>query len=297
MIMREIKIRRAFTITELLVAVGLLAAVLAASTTIFHYAIDAQRTAMATAEIMRTMRAITDQLNMDFAGLRTSDAPMIIKFRGNPNDANQADSIVFFAAGDFQDSNGVMRSNIARIYYGQSGFVHNVCPNPYSHILTNINDPCDLRNKILARKQVILEPNLPTTTRTNEYDPNSLSQLVNRYLASDPNIPANRNIVDANGWIARSDVNPANAGSIPMYLAKGVDNFSIMYCYKSDIVSPGGALNWQRPVNEKRFFGILPRYSYFKLYPDMIKFTFTLYDSKGILKTGRRFEHIVYIGN
>jgi hypothetical protein len=28
-----------------------------------------------------------------------------------------------------------------------------------------------------------------------------------------------------------------------------------------------------------------------------LKFTFTLYDSKGILKTGRRFEHIVYIGN
>ncbi len=278
--------KKGFTITELIVAVGLLAAVLAASTMIFHYAIEAQRTAMATAEIMRTMRAITDQLNMDFAGLRTSDAPMIIKFRGDPNDANKADSVVFFAAGDFQDSNGMVRGNVARIYYGQAKL-----PDP------NSIDPKIRKQKILARKQVILEPNLPPTARTNEYDPNSLSQLVNRYLASDPNIPANHNIVDANGWIARPDVNSANAGSISMYLAKGVDNFSIMYCNKSDIGSPSGIINWQRPSSgQKIFFGFYGYLTYpFKQYPDMIKFTFTLYDSKKILKTGRTFEYIVYI--
>ena len=31
-------------------------------------------------------------------------------------------------------------------------------------------------------------------------------------------------------------------------------------------------------------------------YPPALKFTFTLYDSKGILKGGRTFTHIVYIG-
>jgi hypothetical protein len=30
--------------------------------------------------------------------------------------------------------------------------------------------------------------------------------------------------------------------------------------------------------------------------PDLVKFTFTLYDSKGIIKSGKKFEHIVYIG-
>ena len=30
-------------------------------------------------------------------------------------------------------------------------------------------------------------------------------------------------------------------------------------------------------------------------WPMALKFTFTLYDSKGIIKNGRRFEHIVYI--
>jgi len=31
-------------------------------------------------------------------------------------------------------------------------------------------------------------------------------------------------------------------------------------------------------------------------YPDALKFTFTLYDSKGIIENGRRFTHIIYIG-
>jgi hypothetical protein len=28
-----------------------------------------------------------------------------------------------------------------------------------------------------------------------------------------------------------------------------------------------------------------------------LKFTFTLYDSKGVIKEGRTFTHIVYLGN
>ena len=32
-------------------------------------------------------------------------------------------------------------------------------------------------------------------------------------------------------------------------------------------------------------------------WPYALKFTFTLYDSKGIIKNGRTFTHIVYIGN
>jgi hypothetical protein len=276
--------KKAFTITELLVAVGLLAAVLAASTMIFHYAIEAQRTAMATAEIMRTMRAITDQLNMDFMGLRTSDAPMIIEFHGDPanvSDVN-ADSIVFFAAGDFQDANGMVRGPVARIYYGQSGFVPNVCPNPYSHILTkDIKDPCDTRNKILARKQVLIAPSLTVLSPTGEYDINDISKQVKDYNA----VPA-----VGNAWISRPNVNSNDANYIPMYLAKGVDNFSIMY---SSGIS-GGKITWlpATNTNNRLYFGLSGT-----AYPALIKFTFTLYDSKKILKTGRTFEHIVYIGN
>jgi|GEM_PF-3691159 len=75
-----------------------------------------------------------------------------------------------------------------------------------------------------------------------------------------------------------------------MYFAKGVDNFTIEFCGKSNIL--GGDIDWQPPDNTRRRFGL----SGVDPYPALIKFTFTLYDSKGILKTGRRFEHIVYIG-
>ncbi len=260
------KMKKGFTITELLVAIGLLAAVLAASTSIFHYSIEAQRTAMATAEIMRTLRAITDQLNYDFAGIRTDDAPIIMQFRGNSTDANKADSIVFFTVGDFQTMDGEIRGNTARIYYGQAGLPPD----------TNIVDP----NKILARKQVILAP--AEIGSSNEYEPNSLSELMNIYI-SDVNTATDK-------WLKRPDINYRDSNDIAMYFAKGVDNFTIEFCGKSNIL--GGDIDWQPPDNTRRRFGL----SGVDPYPALIKFTFTLYDSKGILKTGRRFEHIVYIG-
>ena len=172
----------------------------------------------------------------------------------------------------------MVRGPVARIYYGQSGMR-----------TASVIDP----NKILLRKQVILEPN---HISTNEYEPNSLLQLVNRYLASDPNTITNGNI--ANKWIARPiDINSTNAGSIAMYLAKDVNDFSITFCSRNDIDLVKGFLQWRKAVaGQKIFFSFWPRYPYFKQYPDMIKFTFTLYDSKKILKNGRRFEHIVYIG-
>jgi len=108
--------KKGFTLTELLVAIGLLVAVLSASTMIFHYAIEAQRSAMATAEIMRSLRAITDQLNINFAGLR-KDGYLILY--SNTIDSNHQDALYFFSEGDFQSNvDPDIRSNIARIYIG-----------------------------------------------------------------------------------------------------------------------------------------------------------------------------------
>ncbi len=118
--MKSVAKNKAFTLTELLVAIGLLAAVLAASTMIFHYAIEAQRTAMATAEVMRNLRAITEQLNLNLKGLRT-DGYLIFKSAqpGLPDDANHRDGLYFFSTGDFQSvKDDDVRSNIARIYFG-----------------------------------------------------------------------------------------------------------------------------------------------------------------------------------
>ena len=158
------KLVRGFTITELLVAIGLLAAVLAASGIVFNYSMDAQRTAGATAEIMRTLRAITDQLNADFMSM-CHDMPFGIEFvkaKTGPDEV-RVDNIVFFATESFQttnqyNNNETARGNVARIYYGQSG-----TPEPNS--LTN------RRNKVLVRKQVILtsDSSLPAPNDANEY--------------------------------------------------------------------------------------------------------------------------------
>jgi len=105
--------KKGFTITELIVAVGLLAAVLAAAGMIFNYSVDAQRTAAATAEIMRTLRAITGPSStLTLKGCGRMDTWFL--WSDNSNSA-----LYFFSTGDFQswyDSD--RRSNIARLYFG-----------------------------------------------------------------------------------------------------------------------------------------------------------------------------------
>ena len=121
--------RDGFTIIEMLVAIGLLTALLAGSAVIFGISVQAQRTAKATSEISRRLRAITDQLNADFAGLQ-KDAPLAIWFEYDSITNNRHDQILFFADGDFQTTKqykstdntiiGTISGNVARVYYGQA---------------------------------------------------------------------------------------------------------------------------------------------------------------------------------
>ena len=65
-----------------------------------------------------------------------------------------------------------------------------------------------------------------------------------------------------------------------MYMAQGVDDFTIEY-YGFDS-SRKFHDEWMVPENEIR--------------PLAYKFTFMIYDSKGIIKDGKQFTHIVYVG-
>ena len=131
--------RKAFTIVELLVAMGLFGMLLAASGVIFATAVNAHRTAEATAEISQNLAAITDQLNADFRGLRkegeifavwvarpVDDEGNIVAYNA-PNIAGfqRFDRIMFFADGDFQTyheqyvvgGDQILTGNVARICY------------------------------------------------------------------------------------------------------------------------------------------------------------------------------------
>ena len=263
--------KKAFTITELLVAIGLLMAVLAAATTIFHYSIEAQRIAMATSEIMHSLRAITDQLNANFAGLR-KDGYLVLRSTSDANDA-----VYFFSTGDFiswKDSD--VRSNIARIYFGPAKI-----------------DPNNL----------LLDIKLLTPGKSGGLDYNDAN-----FAACQADIITNYEDYNSVLSADRPDVNLAvRPNDARMLLAQNVGSMQIAWAYDREVGDPNQTIVWygrSKPVPGNQSFETegdpylavwTPRNQ--TDWPMALKFTFTLYDSKGILKTGRRFEHIVYIGN
>jgi len=271
--------RKAFTIVELLVAMGLFGMLLAASGVIFATAVDAHRTAEATAEIARNLAAITDQLNADFKGLR-KDMPALVSFDVDDPCLPDVrlDRIVFLADGDFQSvmqyGGQTVVGNVASIFYGQSD-----SPDP------NSLEPEIRRKKILARKQIIFTSSDPDPcsppAQYDEYEVGSLSQ----WLA---NPPTQRE------WISRPDVDITSEESIresiPMFMAEGVDDFTIQFANGFNPVD--GSLNWwptDSEVNDNQIF------EWANLNPRAIKFTCTLYDSRGVFPEGKTFTHIVYL--
>ena len=243
--------KKAFTITELLVAVALMAVVITISGVIFNYSIDAQRKAMATSEIMRNFRVITDQLNADFAGLQ-KDVPILCK----PEDVNDtyADSIVFFSAGSFQTTNTYstepIRGNIARIYYGQAA----------EHADSNTPKPLDedkknRQRKVLARKQIILSPD--ANSSTNEYESYSYFEQLKDYDT--------RPVTTKNEWLNRPQIDPNDKDEIVMFMARGVDNFKIEIDEGdngNNGIDPNGSIAWWSPANSEDHDYSLVKFSF-----------------------------------
>ncbi|MCP4454229.1 MAG: type II secretion system protein, partial [Planctomycetes bacterium] len=125
--MKNLRVNKAFTLVEVLVAMALLVAVVAMAGTVFRVGIESQRMALANAEIMQKFRSITDQLNADFRGL-CKEGEIYIAWKTDPdeNDAEYGrhlgdDRIVFFTKGDFQsykpNQGRVIRGNLARVTY------------------------------------------------------------------------------------------------------------------------------------------------------------------------------------
>jgi len=260
--------RRAFTLIEVVVAIGLLAMVLSFAGVIFRVSIDSHRTAIANAEIMQKLRAITDQLNADFRSVRYDCAGYIgfntdISALGGNTLQVYSDSIAFFAAGDFQSTNqysgDTIYGNVACIYYGQ--------PDPNSYV--RIPRP---RDKILLRRQTILTADAPSSGAPDgEYYRTSLPQ----WHVSPP-------FADEDEWLKRPVIDPNNIeANLPMYVAKGVDNFTIEYAQWD----PAGKIRWTRGQKTDAE----------EIRTRAFKFTFTLYDSRGVIRNGRTFTHIVYL--
>ncbi len=124
--------RKAFTLSELLVAMGLMVALLAGAGVVFHSAVQSQRASIALSEIMRKFHGITDQLNADFRGMRKEGEIAIfwVAAKDGSGGYNRFDRMMFFADGDFQsynaqpvvdydpaDAKNLITGNTARICY------------------------------------------------------------------------------------------------------------------------------------------------------------------------------------
>ncbi len=364
--------KKAFTLIELLVAIGILAMVMSFASVIFRTSIDSYRTASANAEIMRKLRAITDQLNADFKGLRKDGEIFVVwvakeavtanydGYRDCDNDGYERfDRIMFFADGDFQSygtSPKIVRGNVARICYM-------LAKNAAGRRAEEYRDPLSLtetgrklreedrRERILARTQHIytddndlnnfLDPTaFPHTFQEwynwnnwLEYDKTTMEQWKNiswdykKYMLSViSNVKTELSMDDR--YLIGAAVNPADPNSIHILLCEGVGEFKVQGWYDAQQrwvpeVDPNG----DRILTDSDFFlddpnrvpGLLypnPPYGLislnwpgyplsppmseenFNLIPGLgraLKFTFTLYDSKGVIKHGRTFTHIVYL--
>jgi len=360
--------KKAFTLIELLVAIGVLAIVLSFASVIFKLSIGAHRTAIANADIMQKLRAITNQLNADFKGLRKDGEIFVVwsaqpvsaaNYRDNDFDGyDRFDRIMFFADGDFYSygTNPMVRGNVARICYA---------------IARRGNLRAEQQNRTgraLARTQHILtadsgladffDPNLNpgTLERTDrqwydwnnrlEYDRISLEEWKHIPWAiipnnpTEPNMPNKPNVLSAitdikvensilTEAVRGAMVNPADPNSIHMLLCEGVGEFKIQgwsdaqqrwvpevdpdgdgdltdsHFYLLDPNSVPGVLYPYPPYGGVAINNIsYPREQIDEMHFDAIpglgralKFTFTLYDSKGVIKEGRTFTHIVYLGS
>jgi prepilin-type N-terminal cleavage/methylation domain-containing protein len=355
------KAKKGFTLIELMVAVGLMGLIIAFSSIIFRYGIDAHRFSSANAEIMQKARAITEQLNSDFRGLR-KDAPMMIFFMQDSTnkDPNRYDQIMFFADGDFssyqqytnessnrvpipvndanQTAGQIVRGNVARIFYSLAQ-------------KTDVLEPMliDKENRILARRANILSadatliewPNVKNITAT-------FGEIVGNYYANDfyehdslsiadwKKTTKTENDVIVNicfDYDARKIVvDQRREDTYQKLLCENVKSFAVQWAYWDKNLKGDEELRWfpsddpdgDRKYTDSHFtanstgkFGV-----YFNLdkgtgigdwheahglkyqgssifpsgfYPDALKFTFTVYDSKGIIKGGRMFTHIVYL--
>jgi prepilin-type N-terminal cleavage/methylation domain-containing protein len=219
--------RRAFTLIELVVAIGILAIVLSFASVIFKVSIDSYRTAIANAEIMQKLRTITDQLDADFKGLCKEGEIFVAWIATYDNDLSRYvrfDRIMFFSTGDFQSygTSPMVRGNVARICYMLAKNTQGKRANEFTDLSSTAQGlkqrQQERRERILARTQHILttkaDPEyvdflIPvTTTRSDEewfqwnnireYDMTSLYEW--KYIpwedeTGEPNAPVKRNIL------------------------------------------------------------------------------------------------------
>ncbi len=200
--------KKAFTIVELLVAMGLLAVMMAVSAMVFAYAVRAQRAAAATSEIMSRVQALTQQLSGDLNGLRKDGEFLIVwqpaeqvdsKGAIVPNEYISLDRLFLFSSGNAQTFNEQetttvnvfkrISSNLSRVCYSfDNKFLVNKLPDP---VVEN-RLFCRVRHLVTADAEMPAFPNVagwnPVTFASDEYKLEYQTMSINEWW-NIPNLP------------------------------------------------------------------------------------------------------------
>jgi len=281
--------RRAFTLIELVAAIGIFVIVLLFASVIFKVSINSHRTAGANAEIMQKLRAITDQLNIDFKGFR-KDGYLVLRsellnrneYGNSPTPSDfRADRLFYFSTGDSQAWNNTsVRSNITKVYFG--------------HDYRSLYDTAFPVSKwSLARDAKLITPFF------SDIDANNIS-----YADLKANVTGTEN--EAQNLLLSGipiDIQ-ANPDDVRGLMCQNVGEIKIEWT--NGLKVPGDIMLWFGLLRPSGYPIEDPGPPYIatwipgtpeQYWPTALKFTFTIYDSKGILKQGRTFTHIVYVGD
>jgi prepilin-type N-terminal cleavage/methylation domain-containing protein len=310
--------KKAFSLIELLVAVGLLAIVMVMAGAIFRAAIGSYQVAKANAQILQRLRNITSQLDRDLKGIcRQGETYTVCLTESRPeakSPQGRFDRLVFVANGDFESYKTYKPAvgGQARTARGNTALIsYMLAARPGTgdgKFVSASQIPAGRR--ILARTQHILtsetfegmvDPNRAasdpkawfTWLNRQEYDNFTAVQWSQMKGAAKANALAMLTDTDVNEATLKAGqrgacVDPCDPNSIHMLLCDGVADFSVQGWDEDD---PN---RWVPEADRK---GTLAPISYSGLPGDgrALKFTFTLVDPRGILKQGRTFTHIVYL--
>ena len=356
--------RKAFTLSELLIAMGLMVALLAGAGVVFHSAVQAQRTSIALSEIMRKFRGITNQLDADFEeGRLQKDGQIMMVWQPGPNGNggyDRFDRVMLFATGGFQTYNEQpvtnppgsperITGNMARICYMLAKDKDGIFPQNQSkekRILSRTQHILSAENRFTAGPdfapfvQADFETHNFDLEYDNTYDGNATVANWPKLLQAEradaltmiTGVQVNPSTIPAG--TGGTMVDPTDPSTIHMLLSEGVGQFMVQgwgVDINADGIIAGNEARWfpetdmvgNGNLSDGDLFDLTSTSVAGLIYPDWVcdsrtitypvasineanfnsipglgralKFTFTLYDSRGIYKNGKTFTHIIWL--
>ena len=183
-----------------------------------------------------------------------------------------------------------------------------LCNDRYEHDSLSLTDWKDVKEKIFKEPNTgIVAVVFENRPEVKLDDPNTYHNLLSEEVASfkiqwaywNPDADDKDNELR---WFPSDDPDRnvlSDDSHFPTFMGNRLDKFGVYFNFANP-TNDGfvhGDKRWYPIGNDRLIYKKFDN-SFFNrdFYPKALKFTFTIYDSKGVIKDGRTFTHIVYIG-